>query len=347
MIRKTDPHPEAGAGGCGCLPATPGAKGQGAVSLPHAAASETLRSEVMAGMRQIPGGFLEMGAARSRYAVDLDSPRRRVRLDRFELSETTVTNRLFARFVTESGYKTTAEREGWSFVFAVFLADPAAHPRHAPHTPWWRQVFGADWAHPEGSGSTIEGRMDHPVVHVSWHDAAAFARFTGTRLPGEAEWEHAARGGLKGMKFPWGNALVPGGEHRHNVWQGDFPHRNTAEDGHAGAAPARSFPPNGYGLFNMTGNVWEWVADWFGPLPAPRLPPLANPTGPETGDRKVMRGGSHLCHASYCERYFVHSRTQNTPDSSTGHIGFRVAMDAPALDGKPSAGFPEASHVSR
>jgi formylglycine-generating enzyme len=316
-------------------------------SVPANGASAQLRAGLLSGMRPIPGGFLEMGAAKSRYGVDLDGPRRRVRLAGFALAETTITNRLFARFVEESGYMTTAEREGWSFVFAMFLPDPAAHPRHAPQTPWWRQVFGADWAHPAGPGSSLDGLIDHPVVHVSWHDAAAFARFTGTRLPGEAEWEHAARGGLKGMKFPWGNALVPGGEHRHNVWQGDFPQQNTAEDGHAGTAPARSFPPNGHGLFNMTGNVWEWVADWFGPLPAPRLPPLANPTGPETGDRKVMRGGSHLCHASYCERYFVHSRSQNTPDSSTGHIGFRVAMDAPALDEMPFAGFWDASGVGR
>jgi formylglycine-generating enzyme required for sulfatase activity len=279
-------------------------------------------------MRPIPGGFLDMGAARSRYLADHDSPRRRVKLSAFRIASTTVTNRQFAAFVAESGYRTTAEREGWSFVFAGALPDPAAHPRHAPGTPWWRQVQGADWAHPEGQASDLTGREGHPVVHVSWEDAVAFARFTGTRLPTEAEWEHAARGGLKASRFPWGNGLVPEARHRQNVWQGDFPTRNTAEDGHSGTCDAASFPPNGYGLFNMTGNVWEWVADWFGPLPAAEMPPLRNPRGPVSGTAKVMRGGSHLCHASYCERYFVHSRTSNTPDSTTGHIGFRVAMDA-------------------
>jgi formylglycine-generating enzyme required for sulfatase activity len=158
-------------------------------------------------------------------------------------------------------------------------------------------------------------------------DAAAFTRFTGTCLLIEAEGEHAARGGLKGRAFPWDNALVPEGRHRHNVWQGKFPTENTAEDGHAGTCDAQSYLPNGYGLDNMTGNVWEWVADWFGPLPPARMPPVLDPHGPATGAARVMRGGSHLCHDPYCERYFVHSRTSNTPDSSTGHIGFRVALD--------------------
>jgi formylglycine-generating enzyme required for sulfatase activity len=282
---------------------------------------------VMADMRGIPGGFLDMGAPRSRYGVDQDSPRRRVRLSGFSLAAITVTNRQFADFQAESGYRTTAERDGWSFVFASFLPDPDRFPRHAPGTPWWRQVQGADWAHPEGPGSNLEDRPDHPVVHVSWDDAQAFARFTGTRLPTEAEWEHAARGRLKAARFPWGNALVPADGHRQNVWQGSFPDQNSAEDGHAGTCDARAFPPNGYGLHNMTGNVWEWVADRFGALPPARIPPVTDPLGPATGERRVMRGGSHLCHASYCERYFVHSRTSNTPDSSTGHIGFRVAAD--------------------
>jgi formylglycine-generating enzyme len=312
---------------CGCLPQTTALSGGKAEGVPAGGASPALCAMIRDGLRDIPGGFLDMGAARSRYAVDLDSPRRRVRVSGFALAATTVTNRQFAAFIAESGHRTTAEREGWSFVFAAFLPDAVRHPRHAPGTPWWRQVHGADWAHPEGPGSHVEDRPDHPVVHVSWDDALAFAAFTGTRLPTEAEWEHGARGGLKAMKFPWGNALVPDGQHRQNVWQGVFPTVNTADDGHAGTCDARSYPANAYGLHNMTGNVWEWVADWFGPLPPARMPPVADPSGPTTGDRKVMRGGSHLCHASYCERYFVHSRTSNTPDSSTGHIGFRVARD--------------------
>ncbi len=272
-----------------------------------------------------------MGAPVTRYASDLDSPRRRVRVSGFALSATTVTNRQFAAFMTESGYRTTAEREGWSFVFAGFLPDPARYPRHAPGTPWWRQVQGADWAHPEGPGSHAADRPGHPAVHVSWDDAAAFASFTGTRLATEAEWELAARGGLKGARFPWGNALEPGGVRRHHVWQGSFPGETAARAGQTGTCDALVYPANSLGLHNMTGNVWEWVSDWFGPLPPARMPPVPDPCGASTGDRKVMRGGSHLCHASYCERYFVHSRTSNTPDSSTGHIGFRVASAGPAL----------------
>lgn len=293
--------------------------------LPADAASADLRAALSASLRAIPGGFCEMGSATPRYAIDRDSPRRRVRLDPFALGATTVTNRLFARFVKESGYRTTAEQEGWSFVFQLFLRDPGRHPHHAPGTPWWRRVTGADWAHPEGPESSIEDRLDHPVVHVSWLDAAAFAQFTGTLLPTEAQWEHAARGGLKRARFPWGNDMCPGGRHLHNTWQGRFPMENTAEDGHVGTAPAESYPPNGHGLFNMTGNVWEWVADWFGDLPPARIPPQANPSGPSSGTSRVMRGGSHLCHLSYCARYFVHSRSHNSPDSSTGHIGFRIA----------------------
>ena len=295
---------------------------------PQGGASTELRAEIRALMRPIPGGFCEMGTPRARYAVDRDSPRRRVRLDEFRMTATTITNRLFARFVQESGHRSTAERAGWSFVFHLHLARPDRHLAHPPGTPWWRQVQGADWAHPEGPGSSIADRPDHPVVHVSWEDAAAFARFTGTALPTEAQWEHAARGGLSRMRFPWGNEMAPAGQHRHNSWQGDFPLRDTGEDGFAGTAPAHSFAPNGYGLYNMTGNVWEWVADWFGDLPPSRLPPVANPSGPPQGTARVMRGGSHLCHASYCERYFVHSRSQNTPDSTTGHIGFRLALPA-------------------
>jgi formylglycine-generating enzyme required for sulfatase activity len=274
---------------CGCLPTSLAKAGATADGEASGAASSVLRASLTAGMRPIPGGFLDMGAARSRYAVDLDSPRRRVKVSGFAMSATTVTNRQFAAFVAESGYRTTAEREGWSFVFAGALPDPVLHPRHAPGTPWWRQVFGADWAHPEGPGSDVVAREGHPVVHVSWDDAAAFAQFTGTRLPSEAEWEHAAR----------------------------------------------CFPPNAFGLYNMTGNVWEWVGDWFGPLPAARMPPTPDPKGPAAGGARVMRGGSHLCHASYCERYFVHSRTSNTPDSSTGHIGFRVAMDCVLTTSQP------------
>lgn len=292
---------------------------------PVGTASASLRAEIVRLLRPIPGGLFEMGTDSPRYAADLDGPARLVRVSPFLIGATQVTNALFARFVAESGYVTTAEREGWSFVFHLFAPEGGADLKGPVEAPWWRAVPGASWRHPEGPGSDLAGRADHPVLHVSWDDAAAFCAFTGTRLPREAEWECAARGGREGTRFPWGDELVPAGVHRHNVWQGRFPVGNTAEDGHAGVAPAAAYPPNDCGLYNMTGNVWDWCADWFGPLPHAQMPPVTDPRGAACGPGRVMRGGSHLCHASYCERYFVHSRTHTTPDSSTGHIGFRLA----------------------
>jgi formylglycine-generating enzyme required for sulfatase activity len=168
--------------------------------------------------------------------------------------------------------------------------------------------------------------MDHPVVHVSWKDAVAYCRWTGKRLLTEAEWEYAARGGLVQKTYPWGNSLRPDGEHRCNIWQGRFPYSNTGEDGYMSTAPVDAYQPNGYGLYNMVGNTWEWCADWFSPsfhVHATRT----NPKGPPMGGAKVMRGGSYLCHASYCNRYRVAARSSNTPDSSSGNIGFRCAAD--------------------
>jgi formylglycine-generating enzyme required for sulfatase activity len=168
----------------------------------------------------------------------------------------------------------------------------------------------------------VAERLDHPVVHVSWDDATAFAAWEGKRLPTEAEWEHAARGGLVQQRYPWGDEREPDGEHRMNVWQGSFPVDNTAADGWVGTAPVDAYPPNGYGLHNMTGNVWEWCADWFAHRPVPG--------GPATGTSRVMRGGSYLCHDSYCRRYRVAARSANAPDSSTGNIGLRCVLDAGA-----------------
>ena len=164
------------------------------------------------------------------------------------------------------------------------------------------------------------------MVHVSWRDAQAYADWAGKRLPSEAEWEFAARGGLIGQPFPWGGELEPDGEHRMNVWQGDFPSFDAAEDGYAGTAPVGAYPPNGYGLYNMTGNVWEWCADWF--TVTHPSGPLLDPRGPEDGTAKVLKGGSYLCHASYCWRYRTSARTGNEPSASAGHTGFRCAMDA-------------------
>ncbi|MEG3663255.1 formylglycine-generating enzyme family protein [Celeribacter halophilus] len=296
------------------------------------AASAGLKQKITALLRPIPGGIFNMGTNQPRYSADLDSPARHVRVSPFMLGATQITNEIFAGFVTESSYQTVAEREGWSFVFHMFAPDEGAGFAGPVDAPWWRAVPGACWRHPEGPESGLASREDHPVLHVSWEDAVAFCDFCGVRLPTEAEWEFAARGGLQNALFPWGDDPHPEGKHMHNIWQGRFPTENTGEDGFVGVASAQSFAPNGYGLYNMTGNVWDWCADWFGALPTATMPPITDPTGPSQGPGRVMRGGSHLCHASYCQRYFVHSRTHNTPDSSTGHIGFRVAAQTGGLE---------------
>ena len=283
-----------------------------------------LREELV----RIDGGFFDMGARRSRYPQDHDSPRRRVRVSSFRISPHAVTNAEYARFVDATGYLTVAEREGWSFVFHLFLKDASRHPDYAAGAPWWRRVDGSCWRAPEGPGSDWKDRADHPAVHISWFDALAYCRWAGLRLPSEAEWEYAARGGLQKKKFPWGNDMMPNGRHAMNTWQGDFPQIDSAEDGWTGSAPVRSFPPNGYGLYEMTGNVWEWVQDYFDPDPRPQRNAVRDPRGPGTGTERVQRGGSYLCHVSYCDRYHVHSRTRNDPGSSSGNSGFRVAADA-------------------
>jgi sulfatase modifying factor 1 len=261
------------------------------------------------------------------YHGDGEGPVRSVRVDPYRIAAHAVSNHQFAEFVAATGHVTSAERYGVSFVFAGLLPDDFPPTRAVVGTQWWREVPGACWRRPEGGRSTLDARADHPVVHVSWEDALAYCRWSGLRLPTEAEWEYAARGGLEGMRFPWGNTLRPNGEHRMNVWQGEFPGRNTLADGYLGTAPVDAFAPNGFGLYNMTGNVWEWTADWFSPtwhLNGTRH----NPAGPSSGERRALRGGSYLCHASYCYRYRVSARMGNTTDTSTGNIGFRCATDA-------------------
>ena len=287
---------------------------------------DSLAAELRARLVPIPGGFFDMGTRRSTYPDDRDSPRRKTHVSPFLISATSVTNAEYARFVQATGYRTVAELEGWSFVFHLLLADPGAWANSPPGLPWWRQVHGAAWHAPEGPGSSTQGRQDHPAVHISWFDAMAYCRWAGLLLPTEAQWERAARGGLANRKFPWGDALMPGGAYAMNTFQGEFPRTNTGDDGYVGTAPVTAFKPNGYGLYNMTGNVWEWVQDRFGPRPAP-VPgkPERDPTGASTGHERVQRGGSYLCHVSYCDRYHVHSRTKNDPESSTGNMGFRVA----------------------
>lgn len=294
-----------------------------------AAAEQITRSKVeVSGINHtdfadIPGGFFEMGARKSTFPDDFDSPRRKVYVSPFRMATHAVTNAEYRLFVEQTGYRTVSEREGWSFVFHLLLDKPQNWPAFPPGLPWWRQVDGATWCAPEGPGSDIDARPDHPVVHVTWYDALTYCRWAGVRLPTEAQWERAARGGLVNKKFPWGNRLHPGGGFAMNTWQGQFPYENTAEDGYIGTAPVKSYAPNGYGLYNMTGNVWEWVQDWFGPRTAITLAER-DPTGPGSGRAKVQRGGSFLCHESYCDRYHVHSRTKNDPDSSTSNCGFRV-----------------------
>lgn len=275
-------------------------------------------------MVTIPGGRFMMGNhLADGYPDDGETPVHPVQLDPFLIAAETVSNADFLRFVAATGYRTEAETFGWSFVFGGFLPDTFVATRSVAAAPWWRQVFGADWRHPEGPGSDIAARADHPVTHVSWHDAQAFSSWCRTRLPTEAEWEFAARGG-ETAHFPWGQQLIVDGKHRMNVWQGDFPRRNSVADGYAGTAPTNAFPPNRFGLHNPTGNVWEWCADWFDSTYYGKSP-LEHPLGPESGTSRVMRGGSYLCHKSYCNRYRVDSRSSNTPDSSAGNIGFRVA----------------------
>jgi formylglycine-generating enzyme required for sulfatase activity len=279
-------------------------------------------------MVRLAGGEFLMGADdREGFPDDGEGPVRSVRLSPYFVDETAVTNDAFAAFVRATGYVTDAERFGWSFVFWMLLPRDFEETRAVARAPWWRRVDGACWRNPEGPKSELDGRGAHPVVHVSHDDARAYCAWAGKRLPTEAEWEHAARGGLVQQRFPWGDELTPGGVHRCNVWQGEFPTTNTAEDGFVGTAPVRSYPPNGFGLYEMVGNVWEWCADFFDPV-FDRRRTRVDPKGPDRGTTRVIRGGSYLCHASYCNRYRVAARSSNEPAASTGHMGFRCVADA-------------------
>lgn len=290
-------------------------------------ANAVLRERLKNRLVPITGAIFEMGASKETFPADLDSPRRKVKVSPFRISPFAVTAEDFALFVAETGYRTVAEIEGWSYVFHLLLPQPEAYPNSPLGLRWWRQVEGATWFAPEGPGSGTANRQNHPATHIAWYDAKAYTRWAGLRLPYEAEWEYAARGGLSRKKFPWGNSFTPNGQHAMNTFQGRFPDENTAEDGWIGTAPVDAFAPNGFGLHNMTGNVWEWVEDIFGPLPPQKRIPVRDPKGAADGYARVQRGGSYLCHVSYCDRYHVHSRTRNDPDSSTGNCGFRVASD--------------------
>jgi formylglycine-generating enzyme required for sulfatase activity len=260
------------------------------------------------------------------YPLDGESPARTETVAPFTIAATTVTVAQFDAFVAATGYRTDAERFGDSLVFEAALPDDDRGWRRVPDAPWWAVVTGADWRRPAGPRAEVDARRDladHPVVHVSRTDAEAFCRWSGTALPSERQWEFGCRGGLRGQPYPWGAQRDPGGETRMNIWRGDFPFPVSAGSprGRTFTVPAHSYPPNGFGLFNTTGNVWEWTTGVFDTA--------------RRDHRGVIRGGSHLCHESYCRRYRTSARSGVTADSSSGHIGFRVVGRAAADFSEP------------
>lgn len=309
-----------------------------------------------AGMVWIPAGEFAMGSDQPQ-TNNSERPVHRVRIGGFWLERTEVTNAQFARFTAATGYKTTAEKPvDWEELkkqlpagtakpdaallapgSMVFTPPPAPVADLAAYAQWWSWVLGADWRHPAGPGSSIAGKDEHPVVQVSWDDAKAYAVWAGRRLPTEAEWEYASRGGLSGKRYPWGDQPPTDRDAGFaNIWQGRFPDANTTADGFAATAPSATFPANGYGLHDMAGNVWEWCSDWYRSdayVRDARSPVTVDPTGPDQpwdpeepqALKRVTRGGSFLCHVSYCESYRTAARRGTSYDSGASHIGFRCA----------------------
>jgi formylglycine-generating enzyme len=303
------------------------------------------------GMLWLPGGEFTMGS--DRFYPE-ERPARRVRVPAFRIDRHPVTNRQFAAFVAAAGFRTFAEiaptvadypglPECMAKAGSLVFESPPARVALDDPTQWWKFRFGACWRQPLGEGSSIVGLEEHPVVHVSYSDADAYASWAGKALPTEAEWEYAARGGLECAEFAWGDELYPQGAMLANLWQGSFPRRNELRDGWQRTSPVQAFPPNGFGLFDMIGNVWEWTADWYS-LPADRRQPARGccvPKDPRTtsedggrgaagarlgGARKVLKGGSHLCAPNYCQRYRPAARIPQEIDTTSGHVGFRCVI---------------------
>jgi formylglycine-generating enzyme len=323
---------------------------------PTIANSAPAPGEALAGMVWIPGGEFSMGAA---DPPDMDEvgmkatkdsrPIHRVDVDGFFMDKTDVTNAEFARFVGATGYVTVAERKPRAEDFpgappknlvagSVVFTQPDHPVSLDNHFHWWSYVRGANWRHPLGPDSDIKGKDNYPVVHVAYEDALAYARWAGKRLPTEAEWEFAARGGLAGKPFVWGDEFRPQGKWMANTYQGHFPDSDTGEDGHIGIAPVAQYAPNGYGLYDMAGNVWQWTSDWYRPDYYQQLAALGgvarNPQGPDSSfdpadpgqPKRVHRGGSFLCTDQYCSRYMVGTRGKGEVSTGTNHLGFRCVM---------------------
>lgn len=273
----------------------------------------------------IPSGNAFLGTRDPIIAIDGEGPLRRRKVARFKIDPETVTVLRFAAFVKDTGYQTDAELMGNSLVFEGLLPKDAPPSQAVAAAPWWRQIDGACWHMPVGKVAQVLVSPDDPVQHISWNDATAFAHWVGGRLPTEVEWEHAARGGLGDVRYPWGDRDPDDKEFFPcNIWQGNFPRTNTAADGYIGPAPARSFKSNGYGLYNMVGNVWEWTSEPF------KVRSLKKNVKREHAGKtgfKLSKGGSFLCHSSYCFRYRIAARSGTSPDTSTSHQGFRIAYD--------------------
>ncbi len=281
-------------------------------------------------LSEIPGGQAFVGTDQPYIAVDEEGPCRIQHIKPFKMMKTTVTNAMFRKFIDETNYKTDAQRFGWSFVFEHQMIksgrdNPDKKLQSTVGAEWWHKVSGACWNRICGSDANSPAPDDHPVVHVSWNDAKAFAAWAGGRLPTEAEWEHAARGGLQDVMFPWGNREPDDNSFQPcNIWQGQFPNVNSCVDGYAATAPARSYSPNNYGLYSMCGNVWEWTSGRF------KLNGRSSESkhyAKHFKNTKILKGGSFLCHKSYCFRYRIAARTGSTPDSTTTHQGFRLVFD--------------------